>query len=167
MTGADLEGSRPSSRSLTPSTSSAPLPMAARSNMTHPHRRRPWLRLRRAQQAHRGPHWHHPRRLACSRPCAAARSNVSDTRVGQRTDYDKLVLEVETDGSHRSDRGGVPCVRTSSTSTWARSCRLADIADEEEGEEFRPSSRRRARRPTPSSTSRSRTWTFPSAPTTA
>ena len=25
--------------------------------------------------------------------------NVSDTRVGQRTDYDKLVLEVETDGS--------------------------------------------------------------------
>ena len=25
--------------------------------------------------------------------------NVTDTRVGQRTDYDKLVLEVETDGS--------------------------------------------------------------------
>ena len=25
--------------------------------------------------------------------------NVADTRVGQRTDYDKLVLEVETDGS--------------------------------------------------------------------
>lgn len=24
--------------------------------------------------------------------------NVTDTRVGQRTDYDKLVLEVETDG---------------------------------------------------------------------
>ena len=27
--------------------------------------------------------------------------NVEDTRVGQRTDYDKLVLEVETDGSIR------------------------------------------------------------------
>ncbi len=26
-------------------------------------------------------------------------SNVTDTRVGQRTDYDKLILEVETDGS--------------------------------------------------------------------
>ena len=25
--------------------------------------------------------------------------NVTDTRVGQRTDYDKLILEVETDGS--------------------------------------------------------------------
>ncbi len=25
--------------------------------------------------------------------------NVEDTRVGQRTDYDRLVLEVETDGS--------------------------------------------------------------------
>ena len=32
-------------------------------------------------------------------PVRRCTSNVSDTRVGQRTDFDKLVLEVETDGS--------------------------------------------------------------------
>ncbi len=32
-------------------------------------------------------------------PVRRCTSNVTDTRVGQRTDYDKLVLEVETDGS--------------------------------------------------------------------
>ncbi len=32
-------------------------------------------------------------------PVRRCTMNVSDTRVGQRTDYDKLVLEVETDGS--------------------------------------------------------------------
>ena len=32
-------------------------------------------------------------------PVRRCTMNVTDTRVGQRTDYDKLVLEVETDGS--------------------------------------------------------------------
>ena len=32
-------------------------------------------------------------------PVRRCTMNVSDTRVGQRTDYDRLVLEVETDGS--------------------------------------------------------------------
>ncbi|MDO4183175.1 MAG: DNA-directed RNA polymerase subunit alpha [Coriobacteriia bacterium] len=32
-------------------------------------------------------------------PVRRCTQNVSDTRVGQRTDYDKLTLEVETDGS--------------------------------------------------------------------
>ena len=32
-------------------------------------------------------------------PVRRCTMNVSDTRVGQRTDYDKLILEVETDGS--------------------------------------------------------------------
>ena len=32
-------------------------------------------------------------------PVRRCTMNVEDTRVGQRTDYDKLVLEVETDGS--------------------------------------------------------------------
>lgn len=32
-------------------------------------------------------------------PVRRCTSNVTDTRVGQRTDYDKLVFEVETDGS--------------------------------------------------------------------
>ncbi|MEE8732473.1 MAG: DNA-directed RNA polymerase subunit alpha, partial [Eggerthellaceae bacterium] len=32
-------------------------------------------------------------------PVRRCTMNVSNTRVGQRTDYDKLVLEVETDGS--------------------------------------------------------------------
>ena len=34
-------------------------------------------------------------------PVRRCTMNVEDTRVGQRTDYDKLVLEVETDGSIR------------------------------------------------------------------
>lgn len=32
-------------------------------------------------------------------PVRRCTMGVTDTRVGQRTDYDKLVLEVETDGS--------------------------------------------------------------------
>ena len=36
-------------------------------------------------------------------PVRRCTMNVEDTRVGQRTDYDKLVLEVETDGSVAPD----------------------------------------------------------------
>ena len=36
-------------------------------------------------------------------PVRRCTMNVEDTRVGQRTDYDKLVLEVETDGSIAPD----------------------------------------------------------------
>ncbi len=91
--------------------------------------------------------------------------NVTDTRVGQRTDYDKLVLEVETDGSHRAHRGRVPRGQHHQP-VHGRVFGLLRPCDEEEGE-VPPSSRPRARSPTPSWTSRSRIWTFPSAPTTA
>ena len=36
-------------------------------------------------------------------PVRRCTMNVTDTRVGQRTDYDKLILEVETDGSITPD----------------------------------------------------------------
>ncbi len=41
-------------------------------------------------------------------PVRRCTMNVTDTRVGQRTDYDKLVLEVETDGSLAPTEAGVP-----------------------------------------------------------
>ena len=53
-------------------------------------------------------------------PVRRCTMNVTDTRVGQRTDYDKLVLEVETDGSIELSMRS-PVRPTSSTSTWARS----------------------------------------------
>ncbi len=44
---------------------------------------------------------------SASRPVRRVRYEVSSARVGQRTDYDKLTLEIETDGS-RSTRA-TPC----------------------------------------------------------
>ncbi len=98
-------------------------------------------------------------------PVRRCTMNVTDTRVGQRTDYDKLVLEVETDGSIRPTDA---------------ICRGANIINQYMGAFWpwpprarrkrarpRPSSRRRVRSPMPSWTSRSRTWICPSAPTTA
>ena len=42
-------------------------------------------------------------------PVRRCTMNVTDTRVGQRTDYDKLVLEVETDGSIEPIDAVMPC----------------------------------------------------------
>ena len=42
-------------------------------------------------------------------PVRRCTMNVTDTRVGQRTDYDKLVLEVETDGSVDPTDAVLPC----------------------------------------------------------
>ena len=90
--------------------------------------------------------------------------NVTDTRVGQRTDYDKLVLEVETDGSI--------------TPTEAV-CRASNIINQYMGAFLSCPTLRRGggRNPvhlraggqesTPSWTSRSRISTCPSARTTA
>ena len=98
-------------------------------------------------------------------PVRRCTMNVTDTRVGQRTDYDKLVLEVETDGS-LAPRRQCAARPTSSTSTWARFWLWLPPARRKRAR-LPPSSRRRVRSPTPSLTSRSRIWTFPSAPTTA
>ena len=64
------------------------------------------------------------------RRCALA---VSDTRVGQRTDYDKLVLEVETDGSVTPNEAMCRAANIINQHMSAF-LMLADIADEEEGE---------------------------------
>ena len=59
--------------------------------------------------------------------------NVSDTRVGQRTDYDKLVLEVETDGSITPNEAMCRAANIINQHMSAF-LMLADISDEEEGE---------------------------------
>ena len=72
-------------------------------------------------------------RLRCSRRSAGARSNVTDTRVGQRTDYDKLVLEVETDGSIAPSEAVCRAANIINQYMGAF-LGLSDIVDEEEGE---------------------------------
>ena len=58
---------------------------------------------------------------------------VSDTRVGQRTDLDKLVLEVETDGSIAPNEA--VCRASNIIDQYMGAfLSLADIVDEEEGE---------------------------------
>ena len=59
--------------------------------------------------------------------------NVTDTRVGQRTDYDKLVLEVETDGSIAPTEAVCRAANIINQYMGAF-LSLSDIADEEEGE---------------------------------
>ena len=59
--------------------------------------------------------------------------NVTDTRVGQRTDYDKLVLEVETDGSIAPSEAVCRAANIINQYMGAF-LSLSDIADEEEGE---------------------------------
>ena len=59
--------------------------------------------------------------------------SVSDTRVGQRTDFDKLVLEVETDGSIAPNEA--VCRASNIIDQYMGAfLSLADIVDEEEGE---------------------------------
>ena len=59
--------------------------------------------------------------------------NVTDTRVGQRTDFDKLVLEVETDGSIAPNEA--VCRASNIIDQYMGAfLSLADIVDEEEGE---------------------------------
>ena len=59
--------------------------------------------------------------------------NVTDTRVGQRTDYDKLVLEVETDGSIAPSEAVCRAANIINQYMGAF-LGLSDIVDEEEGE---------------------------------
>ena len=59
--------------------------------------------------------------------------NVTDTRVGQRTDYDKLVLEVETDGSITPTEA--VCRASNIINQYMGAfLSLSDVVDEEEGE---------------------------------
>ena len=66
----------------------------------------------------------HRRGLASSTRSAAPTSASENTRVGQRTDYDRLTLDVETNGAidpeTRSLRPRRSCARTSSTSSPSR-----------------------------------------------
>ena len=59
--------------------------------------------------------------------------NVTDTRVGQRTDYDKLVLEVETDGSIEPTEALCRAANIINQYMGAF-LSLSETADEEEGE---------------------------------
>ena len=59
--------------------------------------------------------------------------NVSDTRVGQRTDYDKLVLEVETDGSIAPTEA--VCRAANIVNQYMGAFLSLSNTDEEEGEE--------------------------------
>ena len=128
----------------------------------HSHRRRPRLRLGRPQQAAGGSDRRHHRRLAVLARSSRCTYVVENTRVGQRTDYDKLTLEVETNGSIDPERR-------------CRSCRpdhrRAHDALRRAGRARR--CRTRASSPPPStrarafSTRRSRSSTFRSARTTA
>ena len=59
--------------------------------------------------------------------------NVTDTRVGQRTDYDKLVLEVETDGSITPTEA--VCRASNIINQYMGAfLSLSEVIDEEEGE---------------------------------
>ena len=42
-------------------------------------------------------------------PVERVNMSVENTRVGQMTDYDKLTLEIYTNGTLASRRGGKPC----------------------------------------------------------
>ena len=59
--------------------------------------------------------------------------NVTNTRVGQRTDYDKLVLEVETDGSITPTEAVLAAVNIINQYMGAFMT-LADVEGEEEVE---------------------------------
>ena len=96
------------------------------------HRRGPRLRVGRAQQAHGGSHRviHVDSLFSPVRRCTL---NVTDTRVGQRTDYDKLVLEVETDGSITPTEA--VCRASNIINQYMGAfLSLSDVVDEEEGE---------------------------------
>ena len=98
-------------------------------------------------------------------PVRRCTMNVTNTRVGQRTDYDKLVLEVETDGSITPTEAVLQAVNIINQYMGAFMT-LAETEGEEEIEVvsiFAPE----GQNPTPSSTSRSKTSTCPSARTTA
>lgn len=64
-------------------------------------------------------------------PVRRCTMNVEDTRVGQRTDYDKLVLEVETDGSI-SPTEAVCCGANIINQYMGAFLSLVDVDDEEE-----------------------------------
>ncbi|MGI6045329.1 MAG: DNA-directed RNA polymerase subunit alpha [Eggerthellaceae bacterium] len=67
-------------------------------------------------------------------PVRRCTMNVTDTRVGQRTDYDKLVLEVETDGSITPAEAVSSAVNIINQYMGAFSVINGDEGDEEEGE---------------------------------
>ena len=66
-------------------------------------KRGPRLRAGRAQQGRGRPGRHRSRSTRSSRRSLKVNFNVTNARVGQRTDYDRLVLEVWTDGSVRPE----------------------------------------------------------------
>jgi hypothetical protein len=129
---------------MSPPTSSRPTPRSpstTRISSSHPHR---------GESLRDGAHAS-PRAAATSPPASSTRTrragdrrhpvdaiyspvqrvryNVEDTRVGQRTNYDKLIMEVWTDGtvtrtwpSSRPARSSASTsTPSSSTSSWARS----------------------------------------------
>ena len=61
------------------------------------------LRAGRAQPARRRTDRLHSGRFACSARCAKVSYRVENTREGQILDYDKLTMEIETDGSVRPE----------------------------------------------------------------
>ncbi|MEZ6234403.1 MAG: DNA-directed RNA polymerase subunit alpha [Phycisphaerales bacterium] len=57
-------------------------------------------------------------------PVQRVRYKVEETRVGQRTNYDKLILEIWTDGTITPEMGlssGSTSIRSCSSPNWARS----------------------------------------------
>lgn len=66
-------------------------------------------------------------------PVRRCAMNVSDTRVGQSTDYDKLVLEVETDGSITPTEA--VCQAANIITQYMGAFLALNESDEEEGEE--------------------------------
>ena len=94
-------------------------------------------------------------------PVRRVRYEVSSARVGQRTDYDKLTLEIETDGS--VDPRGALCGAAGTLIG-----RLAIFADPEQREDGRRAGR--GDEPPPGAactTSSSRSWSSACARTTA
>ncbi len=91
------------SRSSTPSSTSPRSRRRAQLTCRADDQARPRLRVRRAQQGRGRPGRDDPASTRSSRPIRKVNYTVTNARVGQRTDYDRLTLEVWTDGSVRPD----------------------------------------------------------------
>ena len=127
----------------------------------HHRREGPGLRLGRPQRRGRPPSAS-SRSTRSSRRCAGSTFEVEPTRVEQSTEFDRLVLDIETDGSI------TPREALASAGATLRSlvALVAEMSDEPQGLELgevgatRPPGR-------PTSTCPSRTSTSPSVPATA
>ena len=96
-------------------------------------------------------------------PVSRCAKLVEACRVGQHTDYDRLVLEIETNGSIAPRDAVVQAANIINQHMVA----FMNLAETPEVERRLRSSLPRSPTTTPSWTSRSRIWTFPSVPTTA